>query len=180
MGVFSRLIPDTNIIKAAEDFTSIAIVGCSGCANYSIAYEKDQPVYKISTDEKTGETRRLPYALLEHAGHLKKLLAEKGVNVSTEIIFGLCAATDDGELSELMGNPSWADLGFIERCANAEAFISLCCSGGVYGLRQRLGKDIKIIPGMRQAGTYQLFMVLDEKKEFVLIDRDRSAVIQRK
>jgi len=158
----------------------VAIVGCAACANNSIAYEKNQPVYKFSTDEKTGETRTLPYALLEHAGHLRGMLEEKGVKVSTEIINGLCFATDDGELSELMGNPGWADLGLKERCANTEAFINLCCSGGVYGLRQRLGKDIKIIPGMRQVGTCQLFLALDKEKEFVLIDRERSAVIQSK
>lgn len=108
------------------------------------------------------------------------MLEEKGVTVSTEIIPGLCFVTDDRDLSNLIGTPSWADLGLNERCANAEAFITLCCSGGVYGLRQRLGKDIKIIPGMRQAGTCQLFLTLDEKKEFVIIDRDRSAVIQRR
>ncbi len=90
------------------------------------------------------------------------------------------ARARDGEISELYRNPSWADQGFKERCANAEAFITLCCSGGVFGLRQRLGADIRIVPGMRDAGTFQSFLVFDEKKEFVLIDRDRSTVIQFK
>jgi len=179
MVVFSRLIPDSNIIKAAEDLTSVAIVGCPACANSSIAYEKDHPVYRITTDETTGKTRRLPYALLEHSGRLKELLEEKGVNVTTEMLL-MCFATDDVELSNLMGNPSWADLGFNERSAHVTAFITLCCSGGVFGLKQRLGEDIKIIPGMREAGTCQLFLAMDDTKEFVLIDRDRSTVIQRK
>ena len=179
MGVFVRLIPDSKIIKSAERFSSVAIVGCSGCANISIAYEKDQPVSQITTDETTGKPKELPYALLEQTGRLKKLLEDKGVNVITEIILGPCGAVNS-ELSELRGwgNPTWA--GFNERCANTEAFIPLCCSGGVFGLRQQLGKDIKIVPGMRDAGTWQAVMTLDEKKEFVLIDRDRSTVIQWK
>ena len=74
MVVFSRLIPDSNIIKAAEDLTSVAIVGCPACANISIAYEKDHPVYRITTDETTGKTRRLPYALREHSGRLNELI----------------------------------------------------------------------------------------------------------
>ena len=180
MGVFVSLIPDSKIIKSAEDFSSVAIVGCSGCANHSIAHEKDQPLSKIITDETTGKPRRLPYAMLEQTGRLKKLLEDKGVNVITEIIMGPCMATDDGEISELYRNPSWADQGFKERCANSEAFITLCCSGGVFGLRQRLGEDIRIVPGLRDAGTFQSFLVFDEKKEFVLIDRDRSTVIQFK
>lgn len=180
MGVFSRLIPDSKIIKAAEDFSSVAIVGCSGCANFSIAYEKDQPHSQITTDETTGKPRRLPYAILEQTGRLKKLLEDRGAIVTTEIIMGLCLATDDDEISTLYGNPSWADQGFKESCANAEAFITLCCSGGVFGLKQRLGEDIRIVPGMRDAGTFQSFLALDEKKEFVLIDRDRSTVIQFK
>ncbi len=180
MGVFVRLIPDSKVVKAAEDFSSVAIVGCSGCANHSIAHEKDQPVSKITTDETTGKPKKLPYAILEQTDRLKKLLEDKGVNVTTETIMGLCMATDDSELSELHGNPGWADQGLKERCANSEAFITLSCSGGVFGLKQRLGKDIKIIPGMRDAGTFMSFLALDEKKEFVLIDRDRSTVIQFK
>ncbi len=180
MGVFVRLIPDSKVIKSAEEFSSVAIVGCSGCANQSIAHEKDQPVSKITTDETTGKPKWLPYALLEQTDRLKKLLEDKGVNVMTEIVMGMCMGTDDGEISTLYRNPSWADPDFKERCANSEAFITLCCSGGVFGLRQRLGKDIRIVPGMRDAGTWQSFLVLDEKKEFVLLDRDRSIVIQFK
>jgi len=179
LGVFVRLISDSKVIKAAEGFTSIVIVGCSGCANVSMAYEKDQPISRITIDETTGNPKRLPYALLEQTGHLEKLLEEKGVNVTTETLMGMCILNDDSEFTKMFGDPSWADL-FKERCANVEAFIPLCCSGGVFGLRQILGKDIKIIPGMRDAGTFQVLRVLDEKKEFVLVDRDRSTVVQWK
>jgi hypothetical protein len=179
MGVFVRLIPDSKVIKASEDFSSVAIAGCSGCANISMAYAKDQPISRITIDETTGKPKRLPYALLEQIGHLKKLLQEKGVKVTTETIRGMCMDTDDSEYAKLLEDPSWTD-SLKERCANVEAFITLCCSGGVFCLKQQLGKDIKIIPGMRDAGTWQVLSVLDEKKEFVLIDRDKSTVIQWK
>ena len=116
--------------------------------------------------------------MLEQIGRLKKLLEDKGVNVITETIMGPCSIMDDGELSEMFSQSKWG--GFNERCANVEAVISLCCSGGVFGLRQRLGKDVRIVSGMRDAGTWQVLSVLDEKKEFVLIDRDKSTVIQWK
>jgi hypothetical protein len=116
MGVFVSLIPDSQVIKSAEDFSSVAIVGCSGCANFSIAYEKDQPLSQISTDETTGKPKRLPYALLKQTGYLKKLLEDKGVKVITGIIMEPGRATDDGELIELYGNPDWAEPGFNERC----------------------------------------------------------------
>ena len=180
MGVFVSLIPDSQVIKSAEDFSTVVIVGCSGCANSSIASEKDQPESLITTDETTRKPKRLPYALLEQTGHLKKLLEDKGVNVLTGIIMEPCRATDDGELIELYGNPNWAEPGFNERCANAEAFITLCCSGGVFGLKQRLEKDIRIVPGMRDADTWQSLLTMDEEKKFILIDKDRSTVIQRK
>jgi hypothetical protein len=180
MVIFSRLISDSYILKAAEELTSVAIVGCAACANHSIAYEKDQPVYKLTTDETTGNIRRMPYSILGHMDHLKKLLEEKGVNVTNEIVSALCLTTDDSKLSEMMGNPSWADQNLKKRCANAEAFVSLCCGGGVFGLRRRMGNDVKIIPGMRQIGTVQFFLVLDEGKEFVLLDKERCDVIQRK
>jgi hypothetical protein len=50
----------------------------------------------------------------------------------------------------------------------------------VFGLKQRLEKDIRIVPGMRDAGTWQSFLTMDEEKKFILIDKDRSTVIQRK
>ncbi len=177
MGVFVRLIPDSKVIKDAEDFTSVAIAGCSACANISMAYEKDQPISRITIDETTGKPKRLPYAIQEQIGHLKKLLEEKGVNVTAETIFGMCTDTDDSEYAKMFEKPSWAD-SLKERCANVEAFITLCCSGGVFCMKQKLGKDTKIIPGMRDAGTFQILSILDEKKEFVLIDRDKSTVIQ--
>ena len=179
MGVFVRLIPDSKIIKAAEDFKSVVIAGCSGCANISMAYEKDQPISRITIDETTGNPKRSPYALQEQIGHLEKLLGEKGVNVTTEIFRGMCMDTDDSEYAKLFGEPSWTAR-LKEHIDTTEAFIPLCCSGGVFCLRQQLGKDITIIPGMRDAGTWQVLSVLDEKKEFVLIDRDKSTVIQWK
>jgi hypothetical protein len=91
----------------------------------------------------------------------------------------MCFVTDDNELSDLMGNPNWADQGVKDRCADAEAFISLGCSGAVFGLKQRLEKDVKIIPAMRQAGTGQYFITLDNEKNFIILDRDRTIVIQQ-
>ena len=85
MVVFSRLVSDSNILKGAEDFVYVAIMGCAACANFSIAYEKDQPVYQLSTDEITGNIRRMPYSILRQMNHLKNLLEENGVKVKNPL-----------------------------------------------------------------------------------------------
>jgi len=73
MVVFSRLVSDSNILASTDKFSSVAIVGCVACANFSIAYEKDQPVFRLSKDETTGNIRRIPYSILGQMDHLKKL-----------------------------------------------------------------------------------------------------------
>ena len=178
MVVHVVLVSDSKIIEEVAGFKSVAIVGCTYCANMSIAYEKNMPAYMVSVDKTTGRTTLLPTAMMEETNRLKNLLEGKGINVRVEIWVPLCTLTRDKEVATAMFGRQWADPELANRCADADAVIALCCVGGMLGMKNRLGKAAKIVRGMKTVGLSQLHLTLDEAKEFVHVDKDRSTVIR--
>ena len=178
MVVHTVLVPDSKIIEEVAGFKSVAIVGCAACANFSIAYEKNVPAYMMSVDKTTGRTTFLPIAMMEETNRLKNLLESKGINVRVEVWPSLCTLTHDKELPTAMSGRQWADPELANRCADVEAVIALCCVGGMLGVKKRLGNAVKIIRGMKTVGLSQFYFTLDEAKEFVHIDKDRSTIIR--
>ncbi len=168
--------PDSSILGETEGFESVAIVGCTYCANYSIAYEKDEPVQKIIVDEETGSTSKPPLAMINEANRLKGILEGRGVSVGVEIWPPLCTMTRDSEVQ--MGGPQWTDPELVNRCSGAEAIIALCCVGGVVGLKKRFGEGVKVIPGMRTEGISLLSFSLDDETNLVRIDKEKSTIIR--
>lgn len=179
MVVHAVLVSDSKIIEEVAGFKSVAIVGCTACANMSIAYEKNMPAYMMSVDKTTGRTTLLPTAMMEETNRLKNLLESKGINVRVEIWSPLCTLTHDNELPTSIGGSQWADPELANRCADADAVIALCCVVGMLGMKRRLGKAAKIVRGMKTVGLSQFYFTLDEAKEFVHVDKDRSTVIRR-
>ena len=177
MVVHMVLIPDSKIFEEVAGFKSVVILGCTACANASIAYEKNVPMSMASVDKNTGRTTWLPIAMMEEANRLKSLLDSSGIHVKVEMWPPLCTATHNRELPSGMGGDKWADPELADCCADAEAVITLCCAGGALGVKKRLGKAVKIIPGMRTIGLSHIYFTLDETKEFVRVDKDRSTVI---
>ena len=178
MVVHVVLVPDSKIIEEVAGFKSVAVVGCSACANNSIAYEKTLPAYVMSVDKTTRRTRLLPMAMMEETNRLKNLLESQGITVRVEIWPPLCLLTYEKGLPTAMGGRQWADPELANRCADAEAVIALCCVGGMLGVKKRLGKAAKIIRGMKTVGLSQFYFTLDEAKEFVHVDKDRSTIIR--
>jgi len=178
MVVHTVLVPDSKIIEQVAGFKSVAIVGCTACANMSIAYEKNMPAYMVSVDKTTGSTTLLPTAMMEETNRLKNLLESKGINVKVEMWPPLCVLTHDKELPTGIGGDQWADPELANRCADGEAVIALCCVGGMLGMKKRLGKAAKIVQGMKTVGLSQFYFTLDEAKEFVHVDKDRSTIIR--
>jgi|YelNatPaOPRAMG01_1025707.scaffolds.fasta_scaffold92407_2 hypothetical protein len=178
MVVHMVLVPDSKIIEEVAGFKSVAVVGCSYCANASIAYEKNLPSHMMLVDKTTGRTTLLPVAMMEETNRLKNLLESKGLTVKVEIWPPLCALTDERELPTAMGGRQWADPALANRCADAEAVVALCCVGGMLGIKKRLGKAAKIVRGMKTVGLSQFYFTLDEAKEFIHIDKDRSTIIR--
>ena len=167
---------DTSILGETQGFKSLVIVGCPYCANFSIAYEKDEPVQKLVIDEKTGGSTKLPLAIMNESNRLKGILEGKGMSVGVEMWPPLCMKTSDSEIQ--MGGPQWTDHELVNRCSGAEAIVALCCAGGVIGLKERFGEDLKVIPGMKTEGISLLHFSLDKATKLVHIDRGKSTVIR--
>ena len=177
MVVHTVLVSDSKIIEQVAGFKSVAIVGCTACANMSIAYEKNMPAYMVSVDKTTGSTTLLPTAMMEETNRLKNLLESKGINVKVEMWPPLCVLTHDKELPTGIGGGQWADPELANRCADGEAVIALCCDGGMLGMKKRLGKAAKIVQGMKKVGLSQFYLTPDEAKEFIHVDKNRSTII---
>ena len=168
MGVYSVMVADSKIAKGVAGCKSVIIVGCSACANDSLPFDKDYPLAKIVVDKDTGKTLESPVSTLAEANRLKKLLESHGISVEIETWFGLCLLAYDIE-KDMME--------LVNRCARAEAVITLCCAGGTLGLKRLLPQGTKIVPGMKTVGVFQICKVLDKAGEFVRLDKDRSTAI---
>lgn len=165
MGVYSVLVSDDRILKRIADAKSVVIIGCAACANDSIAYDKDYPLSKIIIDEKTGKEKQIPVPINAEANRLRELLESRGINTGIETWFGVCDVSYEREkqTSEL-----------VERCSNVDAVISLSCAGGTLALKKMFPKSIKIIPGMKTVGIFQICKILDKSGQFINMDRANS------
>lgn len=108
---------------------------------------------------------------MEEANRLKALLESKGINVRVEMW--------PGDAPCFLSNEREQDyLELADRCADAEAVITLCCVGGTLGVKRYLGKTAKIISGMRTLGLFQVCIILDEAKGFVYVDKNKSKMFR--
>ena len=169
MGVYSVLLPDAKIIGRVADFKSVVIVGCTVCANSSIAFDKDVPLAKLVVDEATGETTREAVAVREEAERLKHVLEENGTNAEVELMPGPCVLSAEREI---------ADAELVGRYADVEAVITLSCAGGTLGVERRFGKTVKTIPGMKTVGSSLSYTVVDGATGLVYMDKSKSRMIR--
>jgi len=169
MSVYSVVLSDSKILDRVTGIESVVVVGCAFCANFSIAYDKGIPLSRVLVDENTGRTVRAPVAIMEESNRLKALFESNGINVRGEVLLVPCIVPPEMQP---------ADLELAEHCTDADAVVTLCCSGGTLGIKTRLGKTVKIIPGMRTVGVSLSYTVFDEAKEYVYMDKSRSKIIR--
>ena len=169
MGVYSVILPDEKLLQAVAGFKRIVILGCTICANNSLAYDRDTPLNKILVDKETGRTRLSPVAIVEEADRLKAVLESQVKDISVQVGLGLCNISSDSKPDE----PEW-----VEHCRDAEAVVALCCAGGIGGVKMRLGKTVKIIPGMKTVGVNFTYTVQDRAKGLIYIDKSKSEVMR--
>ena len=178
MTIYSSMIPDSNILTSLKGMKSTLIVGCASCANTSIAYDKNLPVYKIQADEKTGNKTMMPHAVLTEAERIKLLLETNKIYADIDCNDAWCMTTNDDELRALMGNPGWTDPGFRDRATHYDSILVLGCHDAVRGIKERVEGRVNVIPGMSTVGTQFVSLHLDEGKEFVLLDKGKSTPIR--
>ena len=90
MGITSVMLPDETILNRIDGMKSVAVIGCKGCANSSIAYTRKLPIYRIEVDADTEEITRFPAALPAELDRLKDLIESKGTSVKTEMLLSPC------------------------------------------------------------------------------------------
>lgn len=168
MVVFSVTLPDDKLIQAVEGLKKIVILGCSVCANNSIAYSKGFPLSKMSEDKTARHIMPSPVAILEEAKRLKAVLSGTVGDITVDISPGFCIISD-GSAPGPLGRVKTYD---------ADAVIALCCAGGVAGLKMRFGESMKIIPAMKTEGIIVACTVNDQENGIINIDKEKSQVIR--
>jgi hypothetical protein len=169
MGVYSNMLTDEKILSLVGNLKSVVILGCEGCANISVAYDRDIPMGKIIVDANTGRNKTVPTAILVEANRLKSLLEAQGLDVRVETRSGLCNMSDE---------TSGDDLGLTKACADLDGVLLLSCPAGSVGVRKRAGKNVKILPAMKTVGVFQRYLTTDNQKGLVFVDRNKSAMIR--
>jgi hypothetical protein len=165
MGVYSVMIPEEKLKRAVDGFKRIVILGCEGCANESLSYDKNMP-QKAVFDEHTKRNMPAPDAILEEALRLKVVLTNTVNDILVSSGMGLCSRSTSDKPDE-----------WIKICNDAEAVLALSCAAGLIGIKKSLGKTIKVIPGMRTAGVLYSYRVFDSNTGLLYIDKARSAII---
>ncbi|MBN1368331.1 MAG: hypothetical protein JW967_10445 [Dehalococcoidales bacterium] len=165
MGVYTVMLPDEIIIKAIEDFTNIVVIGCAGCANESLAYDKDQP-QKAVFDKFFGQYMPAPDAITQEASRLANIFKNKGKDARIAISMVPCSYSNNGRPAK------WKSI-----CSDAEAVVTLCCVAGTVGIKTHLEKSVNIIPGMKTVGVHYCHKIYDSAKGMIYIDKNNSKFI---
>ena len=176
MVTHSLLVPYSTVLKSVETAKKVMIAACAVCANNSIAYEKDQPVYELIKD---GENEMLvPFSMMKEVETYRGLLEEKGVKVDSELIECLCYVSSDGRLLGKFVDPNYGSKEFADRCNSSDAVIVLGCNSGLQGMIERLGDGVKVVPAMKAVGISQYRFNLDETGRYVMTDKERSTILR--
>ena len=178
--IFSKLLSDSSILQSLKDQQSALIIGCPWCAGFSIAYQKNLPYLRKSTNKDTGETEYLPAAILDEANRIKALLEEQGISTRVQLYPGPCLYSTDIELPESVNGGDMASPEMLHSLNEADAVLSLCCTNGTMGLRKRVSSNVRVVPGMVTAGIGQFGFKFDETKKHVYVDQDETTVSQIK
>ncbi len=175
MGRYSVVEPDQKIVEQLSGSRNAIIVGCTNCANISIGYDTNTPIFQIKTDE-AGKKTAKPVAIDIEAKRLKRLLENQGTKVDIELHSTLCAAIDseDPEILAITGLPP----SFKDR--EVDALLALTCSSeGLMGVKRLVRDGVKVVPGMRIVGGHEPVLSYDEASGNVFADENRSEFKRR-
>jgi len=164
VGTFSKLVSEEYLLKEVGDAKSVAMFGCTNCANMSIAYVKG--ISNIGKASLFG-IRYTPHALIQEANRLKALLEGKGKSVKIKIFSRTSSppcGMHDKERSMV-----------AETCRNVDAAITLCCDSVWEGIRTALPASYNIIPGMKAVGIFNAYLTLDGGND--LLDKEKTKII---
>jgi len=175
MGRYSVIEPDNKILDQLDGSSAALVVGCTHCANISIGYDKDTPIFRVATD-KTGGRSAKPVAVIEEAKRLKRLFESRGVKTDIEAFPLICAAieSNDSEVLTPMGFPPCL------KDRDVDTVLALTCTGeGLTGVRRMVRDGVKVVPGMRTVGGHEPVLSFDAASGYVSVDRKKSVFKRR-
>lgn len=175
MGRYSTIEPDEKILESLKGSRSALIVGCTHCANISIGYDKNLPIFHITHDKKTG-IKSKPVAVIKEAERLKRLLEGQGIKADIEAFPLICAAveSDDAEILAPMGFPPYL------KDRDVDTVLALTCTGeGLIGVKRIVRDGVKVISGMQSVGGHEPVLGFDAVSGDVFVDRDKSVFKRR-
>jgi len=102
---YSILESDGKLLESLRSSRSVFIVGCTHCANISIGYDRNLPIFYITHDNRTGIKSAKPIAVVREAERLKRLFKNRGLKADVEVFPPICSAieSDDAEIHVPMG-----------------------------------------------------------------------------
>jgi hypothetical protein len=166
LGVYSIMLPDDNLIRSVTGLQRLVILGCAGCANESLAFDKNLSL-KAVFDPHMGQHMPAPDAILAEAGRLKEVLNSKVKDIRTAAGMGMCSKTTGSDPAE------WENM-----CRDADGVVALCCVAGMAGIKTALGRNVRVIPGMKTVGVHYCFRVFDPVRDQIYIDREKSSFLR--
>jgi hypothetical protein len=171
MGAYSIIEPDQKILDQLRGKKSTLIVGCTRCANISLAHDKNRPVYRMTTDKVTDERTYEAVAIAEEAERLVHLLERHGIEAETETSRALYCApwSDQTDIFDTLGYPP------VYHGHGIDSVVVLACSQGLRGMERRVEKGVKVVWGMSPVGrSHDPILVYDPKSGYVTLDESKS------
>ena len=149
MAVYSTIFEDQKIIELSSKYKNVLLLGCGGCANESLAFVNNKPLYVVSEEEELDvaikKSIAIPYSVKEECERIKHLLEANGHFVVSSLIplsqNTLCIR-HDGDKYNI--NPKSQ---FVP-----DVILTISCSAGAFGVYEDIGKSIPVYSIMQSRG----------------------------
>jgi len=159
MALYSKVVEDKTILELVKDRKNILVIGCGGCINESLAYDKKVSIFKKI------DGRRIAYATHRELKRVSELLSSKECRVKVLEEYDFREHCEEGFLCI---RKRGVDFNLLEKLGDfiPDVILSLCCTAGTYGLEDTHNNDVPIIQIAKPIGMlgYLYYDEDDERK----------------
>mgnify|MGYP003301443173 CR=1 FL=1 len=174
MAVYSVLIDKNEIVSKLNylNAKNILIVACGGCANESLAYDNNIPIFTNAPEKDLSQSLKegleIPYASKTNMEKIKDYLLEKGYIVRTELI----SLSQDSLCIRKEHKPfTFKSL----ESFSPDAILSISCLAGAYGIIKSINKSVPVICIMKSKGQLSYCYRDDNYGRYIIYEK--SAII---
>lgn len=167
MGVYTKLIPDSQIKNCCIGYDAVVILGCGACTNESLAYQKkDGLISEIRIDSK-GQTFEFPLAVNNEMERISSMLENIGhtVRAMHVNVYGGIAVC----------NPKVDSINLIkDEIPLGDVILAICCPAGQLGIKRIIENSIDVLPAVDVVGTLYCHFIKKNGKS--IIDKNKCVV----